>query len=358
MRVALVTSLVSPVLPAEANGPHAVVIDLAHGLMRRGHRPTIYAAEGSVAPDGLEMVTLPVEPGAADAAVRHGQRPNPSAVQALARSFQRLFDRLRRDAPDVISQHAYDAAAFDLSAGLATVHTIHLPPQGDDMIAAVGRADGRLVTVSHSAQRAWRATTGRRVELVRNGVRDLGPVHGEVRPVALIAGRIAPEKGTDAAIRVARRARLDVMVVGDVYDQSYHEHRVAPLLRPGELIGPLPREELYRLMGRSAVVLMPIRWEETFGLVAAEAQMAGCPVVGYRRGALPEVVADGIGGRLVVPDDEDALLAAVPDALALDRAAVRSRARRELGVAPMVDAYQRLLRSAASAAGPVARAAG
>ncbi len=76
------------------------------------------------------------------------------------------------------------------------------------------------------------------------------------------------------------------------------------------------------------------------------------------RGALPEVVADGIGGRLVVPDDEDALLAAVPDALALDRAAVRSRARRELGVAPMVDAYQRLLRSAASAAGPVARAAG
>jgi glycosyltransferase involved in cell wall biosynthesis len=279
-------------------------------------------------------------------------------VQALDRSFRRLFERLRSDEPDVISQHAYDAAAFDLSAGMATVHTIHLPPQGEETIEAVRRAEGRLVTVSRSARRAWRAATGRGVELVRNGVRDLGPVDGSVEPIALIAGRIAPEKGTDAAIRVARRAGLAVALVGDVYDRRYHRDQVAPLLRRGESIGPLPREALYRLMGRCAVVLMPIRWEETFGLVAAEAQMAGCPVVGYRRGALPEVVADGIGGRLVEPDDEEALLDAVPEALALDRAAIRARARRELGVEPMIDAYQRILASAASVAEPLERAAG
>jgi glycosyltransferase involved in cell wall biosynthesis len=358
MRVALVTSLVSPLLPAEANGPHAVVIDLARGLRIRGHRPTIYAAEGSVAPDGLPMVTLPVEAGAAAAAVQHGRRPAPSAVRALDRSFERLFARLRWDRPDVVSQHAYDAAAFDLSTGLPAVHTIHLPPAGHEMIAAVRRADGDLVTVSRNAQRAWRTATGRSVGLVRNGVRDLGPVAGRVEPVALIAGRIAPEKGTDAAIRVARRAGLRVALVGDVYDTAFHAHQVAPLLRPGEFIGPVPRQELYRLMGNSAVVLMPVRWEETFGLVAAEAQMAGCPVVGYRRGALPEVVADGAGGRLVAPDDEDALSAAVTEALSLDRSAIRERARRELGVEAMIDAYQRVLLSAASAAEPMRRVAG
>jgi glycosyltransferase involved in cell wall biosynthesis len=86
--------------------------------------------------------------------------------------------------------------------------------------------------------------------------------------------------------------------------------------------------------------------------------MAGCPVVGYRRGALPEVVADGAGGRLVTPDDEDALSAAVAEALSLDRSAIRERARRELGVEAMIDAYQRVLLSAASAAEPMRRVAG
>jgi glycosyltransferase involved in cell wall biosynthesis len=305
------------------------------------------------------MVTAPVEAGAAEAAVRIGEMPAPGAVEALARSFDRLFERVRADQPDVISQHAYDAAAFDLSMGMATLHTIHLPPQGDEMVAAVRRAGGRLLTVSRSAQRAWVAATARRVGVLRNGVRDMGPARGRIEPVALIAGRIAPEKGTDAAIRVARRAGLAPLVVGDVYDRPFYDGRVAPLLRPGELVGPLPREVLYGLMGRSAAVLMPIRWEETFGLVAAEAQMAGCPVVAYRRGALPEVVLDGVGGVLVDPDDEDAMLAAVPEALAMDRRAIRERARLDLGVEPMIDGYERVLRSVAgSAQGHNVRAAG
>jgi len=110
----------------------------------------------------------------------------------------------------------------------------------------------------------------------------------------------------------------------------------------------VPREELFQLMARCAVLLMPVRWDEPFGLVAAEAQMAGCPVVGYRRGALPEVVPHGLGGWLVQPDDERALVLAVHLARGLDRDSIRRRARRELGVEPMIDAYEReLMRLAA-----------
>ena len=103
-------------------------------------------------------------------------------------------------------------------------------------------------------------------------------------------------------------------------------------------------------MARCAVLLMPVRWDEAFGLVAAEAQMAGCPVVAYRRGALAEVVRHGSGGWLVDPGDEEALVSAVYRARTLDRDSIRRRARAELGVDRMVDAYERALRSVASGA--------
>jgi glycosyltransferase involved in cell wall biosynthesis len=100
-------------------------------------------------------------------------------------------------------------------------------------------------------------------------------------------------------------------------------------------------------MSESAVVLMPIEWEEAFGLVAAEAQMVGCPVVAYRRGALPEVVHDGVTGFLVDPGDRAALVEAVRRSVVLDRSAIRSSALARLGVGLMVDDYERTLTSLA-----------
>ena len=347
MRIALTTSLVSSLHPAQANGPHAVVIDVARGLMTRGHQVRVYAAEGSSAP-GIDIVGVPVDPAAAHAAVRMGRVPAADAVAALNRAFGGMFEMVRSHAPDVVSQHAFDAAAFQLVSGLPVLHTLHLPPMEGDIIGAVRGAEGHLATVSMAAQRAWEAAARREVAVLPNGVRPLEPVGGVTVPVALIAGRISPEKGTDTAIRVARRAGLAVLVVGEVYDNDYYTAVVEPLLYPGEWMGPVSREELFQLMARSAVLLMPVGWDEAFGLVAAEAQMAGCPVVAYRRGALPEVVPHGVGGVLVDPDDEDALVAAISLARGLDRRAIRGRARRELGVNRMINAYERDLMAVAA----------
>jgi hypothetical protein len=94
MRIALTTSLVSSLRPAEANGPHAVVLDLARGLTARGHQVRVYAAEGSIAP-GVDIVRVPVDPGAAHAAVRVGQVPGGDAVMALNRAFEGMFEMIR-----------------------------------------------------------------------------------------------------------------------------------------------------------------------------------------------------------------------------------------------------------------------
>jgi glycosyltransferase involved in cell wall biosynthesis len=352
VRVALVASLVSPIRPAEANGPHAVIRDLAAGLSDRGHAVTVWAAEGSIV-DGVALREVPVEAAAAGASFQAGGgRPPPAAIAALDRAFARLFAALRADAPDAVSQHAFDVAAIELAEGLPVLHTLHLPPTVASVVAAARRSRAPLATVSEAAARRWRAAGLGHISVLRNGV-PIGPPDDGAppEPVALVAGRISPEKGTDAAIRVARRAGLGLRVVGDVYDAAYHVQRVEPLLRPGEFLGPLPRHQLASLMARAAVFVMPIRWDEPFGLVAAEAQMAGCPVVAYRRGALPEIVEDGVGGCLVQPDDEDALVAAIRQARSLDRPAIRRRAERELGLDRMIDGYEHALVTIARAAG-------
>ena len=318
-----------------------MIIDLAHGLSERGHEVAIYAAEGSVV-DGLNVSEIRVEPQAADAAIHTDVPVAKGAQRALRRGFGRLYSQLRADEPDVVSQHAFDAPAIELADGLAVLHTLHLPPIGD-VVAAARATTAPLAAVSHAAAQVWRKVGVPIRYVLPNGVPARTVADLAVMPRALIAGRISPEKGTAIAIRVARQSGLAPLVVGDAYDSEYFAREVEPLLKPGEFIGPVPRAHLFELMARSAVLLMPVRWDEPFGLVAAEAQMAGCPVVAYRRGALPEVVLDGIGGFLVEPENEPGLVGAGRQALGLDRRHIRSRAQRKLGLAAMIDAYENVL---------------
>ena len=108
-------------------------------------------------------------------------------------------------------------------------------------------------------------------------------------------------------------------------------------------LGELTRIELRHVMASSAVTVCAARWDEPFGLVAAEAQMAGCPVAAYARGGLPEVIEDGVSGFLSDPDDVTGLATAITKCLSLDRASVRSSARRRLGLEAALDRYERVL---------------
>jgi glycosyltransferase involved in cell wall biosynthesis len=219
------------------------------------------------------------------------------------------------------------------------LHTLHLPPLVPLMVDAVRTTEARFVTVSEAMRLDWtRAGLGRvEVGVIPNGVPAFGLPSTEVRQRALIPGRVSPEKGTAVALRMARRTGLEPLLVGGVYDQDYWEREVQVPVEP------VRRKELWELMAGSAVTLMPVDWEEPFGLVAAESQMAGCPVVAYRRGGLPEVVEDGVGGFLVVPGDEDAFAAAIGAARKLDRARVRASALRRLDIEVTAARYEEAL---------------
>jgi glycosyltransferase involved in cell wall biosynthesis len=218
----------------------------------------------------------------------------------------------------------------------------------------------RLATVSEANAAAWHAAGLPLPDVVPNGIDVEGvPFGAKVGRYLLFAGRISPEKGPDRAIKAAREIGLPLVLVGGIYDAAFAEREVlsqartlldwqpdAPLAAGATYIGAHPREQLFGLMAGAAALLMPVRWPEPFGLVAIEAQAAGCPVVAYNLGGLREVIADGRSGSVVTPDDAAAFVQAVRRALTLDRRACRAWAEERFSRAAMASAYEQVYRRA------------
>lgn len=337
MKIAVVASPATPLRPAQRGGAQAMVSDLASGLSRRGHDVWLHCAEGSDVP-GVHLVTVPMPDDALAALVMPGGPPPPPTPGVTA-AIKAMFDLISAGSFDAVSQHAFDAPAFAYADGLPVLHTLHLPPLVPSVVEAAAQVGAwKLATVSHACQRAWLAAGVEIGHVLPNGVADLEVPRQPPSRYALIAGRISPEKGVEHALAAAGRAGLPVRVAGELYDPGYVVD-----LSAAHMLGLLTRDELRRVMADSAVTICAARWDEPFGLVAAEAQMAGCPVAAYRRGALPEVIEDGVGGVLAEPDDVDSLAGAIRACQSLDRAAVRSSALRRLGLEAALDRYETVL---------------
>jgi glycosyltransferase involved in cell wall biosynthesis len=134
-----------------------------------------------------------------------------------------------------------------------------------------------------------------------------------------------------------------LVLAGGIYDQEYYQERIEPQLssRPAAnvYLGAIPREQLWKIMGGAEALLVPSHWDEPFGLVAVEAQAAGTPVIAYARGGLREVIAHGITGWLVDPDDRDLAAASVAQVSRLDRAGCRRWVAERFSFDRMLDAY-------------------
>lgn len=344
---------------AQIGGAQVLLADLASGLVARGHQVTLAAALGS-AVRGVTIVDLGIDAAdlqPAGLGEQGGPRPDDAGQRRAFAAVRAWLDRHAGEI-DVVHAHAYDAPAFDLLGGgrWPIVHTLHLPPLDAEVVAAARRArDAGFVTVSRANAAAWE-TAGVRVRgVILNGL-DLSavPFAREGGEYLLHAGRISPEKGVDTAVTIAARLGRKLLLVGGVYDQRYYAEvvrprvREAPTWQPGgpmrstlggaTYIGPRTRSEVHRLMGGAAAVLMPVRWDEPFGLVALEALATGTPVVAYRRGGLAEII-DPSCGALVEPGDEAAFLRAAARAVTLDRAACRRRAE-QFPLEAMVRAYE------------------
>ncbi|MGN6795126.1 MAG: glycosyltransferase [Streptosporangiaceae bacterium] len=355
MKIAIMAPLVTAIREPQLGGSQAFVSDLARGLAARGHDVHVYAASGSQIP-GVTVIDTGVDAqalaGTLYRAGARGESGSTSASEAAEIAFGAAYASIRQTRYDVVHNHAFDAPAVRLATGLPApvLHTLHLPPD-IGVAAALQQAvrSGKPPTVATVS--AFQANAWRQVVAIDSVLRPCVPTrripwsrrHGDG---AVFAGRLSPEKGAAEAIDIAAAAGMPIDVYGDAYDADYAREQVGPRADlPGVTVHQaVPRASLWEAMARAAVVLYPARWDEPFGMAAAEALACGTPVVAFRRGGLGEVIADGVTGFLVPPDDVQRFADAVGKTAGISRIACRGHAESRLDLHQSLDAHERLYR--------------
>ncbi len=155
---------------------------------------------------------------------------------------------------------------------------------------------------------------------------------------------VSPEKQVEAAIEIAIRSGLPLKIAAKVdrADREFFETVVRPLLAHPlvEFIGEIGEAEKGKFLGEACALLFPIDWPEPFGLVMIEAMACGTPVIARRRGAVPEVMVDGVTGFVIETNDE--AVAALGKLPQISRRRCREVFEHRFTAARMADEYVRV----------------
>ena len=330
MKIAQIAPPWIAVPPLGYGGIEWVVALLADELAARGHDVTLFASGGSVTKAKLDSVFDPA--------------PGPTKIGDTYLEVMHAFHAYERAGEfDVIHDHSgMVGLAIAASVGHNVVHTVH-GPLIEDALRWYRMVSGRVdfVAISDSQMKpgpdlSW---AGR----VYNGIPvERYPFRTEKEDFLLFVGRVNREKGPEVAVDVARRtgARLVMAAaIKEKFEQSYWDENVKPILTgKEEILGEITVDEKADLMARARAVLFPIQWEEPFGLVMAEANACGTPVLAFPRGAVPEVIADGETGFLCA--DAAAMSEAVGRVEEIDPHACRARVEKMFSAQAMTSGYE------------------
>ena len=340
MRIAQIAPLHEAVPPRLYGGTERVVSFLTEELVAMGHDVTLFASGDSVTGAELEAVwpqALRLDPSIRDANAPH----------------MLLMEAVRRRAAEFDVMHFHvDYWPFGLFSRqrtpfLTTLHgRLDLPE-----LQPVFDAFPNVPVVGISASQRGPLPQAGWIGTVPHGLPPglLMPQPGRHDYLAFL-GRIAPEKGPNCAIRIARACGLPLRMAAKVSDadRSYFEAVIQPMLAEGgaELVGEITDAEKPAFLSGARALLMPISWPEPFGLVMIEAMACGTPVVAFNRGSVPEIIEDGRTGFIV--ENEAGAVAAVASLGRLPRAAVRAAFEARFTARRMAEDYMAIYQNLAA----------
>ena len=298
MRIAQVAPLAEAVPPKLYGGTERVVSWLTEELVKRGHEVTLFASGDS----STEAKLVPACPRALRLA---GIRDHLASHIVLMHDVRRLADNF-----DIIHFHV-DLLQYAMFEDLAhkTLTTMHGRLDVPDFMPVYQAfPEMPLISISDHQRRPmppdvnWLAT-------IHHGLPEtLVPFSPQGGDYLAFLGRISPEKRPDRAIEIAKRAGMPLKIAAKVdrVDQAYFDQLIAPMLDDPliEFIGEISEKEKGAFLGKAKALLFPIDWPEPFGLVTIEAMSAGTPVIAWKNGSVPEVVADGVSGFIVSSMEE------------------------------------------------------
>ena len=321
-------AILSPVAwrtpPRQYGAWETVAGNIAEGLASREWDVTLFATADSITRGRLHAVI--------DRGYEEDRTADPKVAEYL--HISEVFEHATEF--DLIHSH-YDFMALCFSRLVETpvLTTVHGFSSPQIMPVYEKYRDGYFVSISNSD----RATGLNYLATVYNGI-DLSLYPLQNRGGDLIfLGRIHPDKGVHLAIEVAQGSGLPLVIAGIIQDREYFRERVEPHLSETiRYIGPVDVAGKNALFARARALLHLNTIPERFGLVLAEANAAGVPVIAMNLGSCREVIADGRTGFLV--NNAGEAVRALERVGEIDRHICRQHVRENFSIDKMVAGYE------------------
>ncbi len=333
LRILYIAYPLLPVSDASAGGAEQMLWTLEREMHHRGHRTTVAACAGSSV-SGTLFVT-------GDA-----PRQADSFEDRNREHREAIVHRMERETFDLIHDKSGSFFGSADEPSIPLLATLHLPRSFYPDINWNALAVNLKLNCVSAAQAHTFAELPNLAGWVANGIAlERFPFHASKSDYLLWLGRICEEKAPHIAIEAARRTGRRLVLAGQVYPFRYHQEYFVREVKP-HLGGPIQFidspsfEHKVELLAHASALLVPSQVDETSSLVAMEAMACGTPVLAFRRGALPEVVADGKTGYVV--DTFNDLVAAVVRLADIDPQGCRNHVEQHFSAIRMTDDYAML----------------
>ena len=327
-RVAILSPVAWRTPPRQYGAWETVASNITEGLVARGWDVTLFATRDSETRAHLHAV---VERG-----YEEDSTVDPKVAEYLhiSEAFERAVEF------DLIHNHCdFMALTYTRLVNTPVLTTIHGFSSPKIMPVYQKYGDGYFVSISDSD----RSPGLNYLATVYNGIDlSLYPLQESRGEDLIFLGRIHPDKGVHLAIAVARLSGLPLLIAGIIQDPVYFREQVKPYLNEHQIryLGPIDIQGKNELFARARALLHLNTIPERFGLVLAEANAAGVPVIAMDLGSCREVIKDGRTGFLVSNINQAVrALQRLPE---IDSKVCREHVQQRFSIDSMVRAYEQV----------------
>jgi glycosyltransferase involved in cell wall biosynthesis len=307
MKIAVIAPPWIPIPPSNYGGIESVIYDLVEGLTEMGEEVILFAQQGS-------KVSCRLYP--------YLDKPRDFGLNSPGKE--------KRFVAELSSKYAYAMAGYE-KADIIHDHTLAIPGVNVPIVSLHGPANEATVKrceeISKNPHNFFVTISNRQkenYEVYKRKINFLSTVYNSIdvkkvgwrdkkEDFCFFAGRANWEKGVDLAVRVASRARAGLIMaikMAEDFEKEFFRKEVKPWIDsyPKNLLfgihHDLNKESIFEFYQRARYTLFTSQWEEPFGLVMIESMACGTPVIGLRRGSVPEVIVDGKTGFLADSEED------------------------------------------------------
>ena len=337
-------------IPPMCSGAPEMIADiLANGLVKKGHKVVLFASGDSKTKARLVSVTkkatskdpeigfIPILYDIKGKKVGPSRFHEPYEILLISKAYQMAKNF------DIIHSHFDTLTAFFAPlVKTPTVSTLHSPLKGrkktilspfkkTQYYISISNAQRNPIPDLNYAATIYHGLDAKKIPFTK--------IQGDY---LIFSGRIHPSKGVEEAISIAKKANSKLVIMGKHGNDKYWREKIKPQINEKQIIykGFLSQKEMYEIIKKSKALILPLQWEEPFGLTLIEAMACGTPVIVFDRGSAREVVKDKKTGFVVNNINE--AVKAVKKIGQIDRKECRRRVEENFTKEKMVDNYEKV----------------